>query len=135
MNEVFADTFFWTALANPRDTAHGLVIAVRQSLDDATLVTTDEVLVELAANLAGAERQMRVFVSEYIARILTDPRIDVVPQSRDTFLRGLELYRSRPDKSYSLTDCVSMQTMKSRRIQKVLTQDRHFEQEGFRALL
>ena len=45
MNEVFADTFFWTALANPRDTAHGLVIAVRQSLDDATLVTTDEVLV------------------------------------------------------------------------------------------
>ena len=78
---------------------------------------------------------MRVFVSEYIARILTDPRIDVVPQSRDTFLRGLELYRSRPDKSYILTDCVSMQTMKSRRIQKVLTQDRHFEQEVFRALL
>ena len=135
MNEVFADTFFWTALANPRDTAHGLAVAVRQSLDDATLVTTDEILVELAANLAGAERQMRVFVSEYIARILTDARIHVVPQSRETFLRGLELYRARPDKSYSLTDCVSMQTMKSRRIQEVLTQDRHFEQEGFRALL
>ena len=99
MNEVFADTFFWTALAHPRDTAHGLAVAVRQSLDDATLVTTDEILVELAANLAGAERQMRVFVSEYIARILTDHRVHVVPQSRETFLRGLELYRARPDKS------------------------------------
>jgi hypothetical protein len=50
----------------------------------------------------------------------------VIPQSRASFLAGLQLYRARPDKGHSLTDCISMQTMR--------TDDRHFEQEGFRAL-
>jgi predicted nucleic acid-binding protein len=40
----------------------------------------------------------------------------------------------RPDKGYSLTDCISMGTMRREAITEVLTNDRHFEQEGFRAL-
>jgi predicted nucleic acid-binding protein len=35
---------------------------------------------------------------------------------------------------YSLTDCISMDTMRQLGIAEVLTNDRHFEQEGFRAL-
>ena len=58
----------------------------------------------------------------------------VTPQSRESFLAGLELYRTRPDKGYSLTDCISMQTMRRAGITQVLTNDRHFEQEGFQAL-
>jgi predicted nucleic acid-binding protein len=50
------------------------------------------------------------------------------------FLGGLELYRARPDKGYSLTDCISMHTMRGLGITDALTNDRHFEQEGFRAL-
>ena len=38
------------------------------------------------------------------------------------------------DKQYSLVDCISMQTMRRHAITEVLTNDRHFEQEGFRAL-
>ena len=49
-------------------------------------------------------------------------------------MAGLDLYRARPDKRYSLTDCISMQTMRKEGITEVLTNDRHFEQEGFRAL-
>ncbi len=45
---------------------------------------------------------------------------------------GLQLYRDRPDKRYSLTDCISMQTMRREGLTEVLTNDRHFEQEGFR---
>ena len=56
------------------------------------------------------------------------------PQSRDSFLAGLELYRARPDKGFSLADCISMQTMRREGLTEVLTNDRHFEQEGFRAL-
>jgi len=41
----------------------------------------------------------------------------------------------RPDKGYSLVDCISMQTMRREGITDALTHDRHFEQEGFRALL
>jgi hypothetical protein len=44
------------------------------------------------------------------------------------------LYSARPDKGYSLVDCISMQTMWREGIAEVLTNDRHFEQEGFRAL-
>ncbi len=50
------------------------------------------------------------------------------------FLSGFDLYRARPDKGYSLTDCISMQIMRREGLTDALTNDRHFEQEGFRAL-
>jgi predicted nucleic acid-binding protein len=58
----------------------------------------------------------------------------VVPQTRRSFLDGFALYRARPDKGYSLTDCISMATMRRSALTDVLTNDRHFEQEGFHAL-
>jgi predicted nucleic acid-binding protein len=60
--------------------------------------------------------------------------VEIVPQSTDSFRTGLDLYRTRLDKGYRLTDCISMQTMRQRGITEVLTNDRHLEQEGFRAL-
>jgi len=69
-----------------------------------------------------------------VQAILEDPSVRVIPQSHDSFLAGLELYRTRPDKGYSLADCVSMQTMRREGLTVALTNDRHFEQEGFRAL-
>ena len=58
----------------------------------------------------------------------------VIPQSRKSFRASLDLYRARPDKRYSLVDCISMQTTHEEGLAEVLTNDRHFEQEGFRAL-
>jgi predicted nucleic acid-binding protein len=58
----------------------------------------------------------------------------VIPQTRGSFLAGFALYQARSDKGYSLTDCISMQTMRHSGLTDVLTNDRHFEQEGFRAL-
>lgn len=52
-------------------------------------------------------------------------------QSHQSFLGGLNLYEQRVDKGYSLTDCVSMNTMRKLGIREVLTHDRHFAQEGF----
>jgi len=46
----------------------------------------------------------------------------------------MALYAARPDKGYSLTDCISMQTMRRKGLVEVFTNDLHFEQEGFRAL-
>ena len=54
--------------------------------------------------------------------------------TRESFLSGMALYEARPDKGYSLVDCISMQTMRKEGLTEVLTNDRHFEQEGFRAL-
>ena len=81
----------------------------------------------------GPERMRRKAMT-HAQRILDDPGVRVVPQSRESFLSGMALYGARPDKGYSLTDCISMQTMRRVGLTEVLTNDRHFEQEGFRAL-
>jgi predicted nucleic acid-binding protein len=72
--------------------------------------------------------------AESVKRILANRVIRVIPQTRSSFLSGLDLYTQRPDKGYSLTDCISMQTMRREGIMEALTNDKHFEQEGFRAL-
>jgi uncharacterized protein len=69
-----------------------------------------------------------------VTELLTDQTVRLIPQSRQSFLAGFELYQSRPDKGYSLTDCISMQTMRREGLTDVLTNDKHFEQEGFRAI-
>jgi len=47
----------------------------------------------------------------------------------------LALYERRPDKQYSLVDCISMNVMRQKDIQEILTNDQHFSQEGFVRLL
>jgi predicted nucleic acid-binding protein len=69
-----------------------------------------------------------------VREILSDPAVHIIPQSHESFLSGFDLYAARPDKGYSLTDCISMQTMRREGLTQALTNDRHFEQEGFRAL-
>ncbi|MEA5477512.1 hypothetical protein VB774_07745 [Pseudanabaena galeata UHCC 0370] len=49
--------------------------------------------------------------------------------------QAYQYYRQRPDKQYSLTDCASMVIMKEKGIDPVLPHARHFQQEGFIALL
>ena len=98
------------------------------------LITTDEVLDEYLAFFSSARPSVRVKAGNMVARLLKNSHVLVVPQSRESFLSGLDLYRARPDKGYSLTDCVSMQTMRKEGLSEILTNDRHFEQEGFQAL-
>lgn len=47
----------------------------------------------------------------------------------------MDLYRARPDKEWSLTDCTSFVVMNECGLTDALTGDRHFEQAGFKALL
>lgn len=69
-----------------------------------------------------------------IRTFLTDPSIQVLPQTSAGFRAALALYESRPDKDYSLTDCRSMAALKALGISEVLTSDHHFTQEGFTIL-
>ena len=73
-------------------------------------------------------------VSINIQNMQKSRTVQIVPQTSASFLIGLSLYRARLDKGYSLTDCIFMQTMREG-ITDVLTNDIHFEQEGFCALL
>jgi predicted nucleic acid-binding protein len=68
-----------------------------------------------------------------VQAVLDNPAVRVIPQSRESFLQGLDLYLSRADKSYSMIDCISMTTMRREGLTDVLTNDQHFAKEGFRA--
>ena len=72
---------------------------------------------------------------ELIQAMRGDPSVLVLPPSRDLFDRGLERYANRPNKGYSLTDCISMVVMEEEGIREILTNDHHFEQEGFTILI
>ena len=134
MKAVFADTFYWAALTSIEDSAHDRAMELSRSLAPDRIVTTDEVLSEYLAFFAGARPSVRAEAGKNVTDLLKSVSVLVFPQSRDSFLAGVELYRARPDKAYSLVDCISMQTMRQEGLTEVLTNDRHFEQEGFRAL-
>jgi predicted nucleic acid-binding protein len=134
MTAVFADTFYWIALADVGDSSHHQALLLTSERADSLLITTDEVLVEYLTFFAAAPEPMRRKALINAEQILKNPGVRVVPQSRASLLSGMALYGARPDKGYSLTDCISMQTMRHEGLTEVFTNDRHFEQEGFRAL-
>ncbi len=127
MNRAFADTVYWVARINPRDHWH----AGFKAAGPMPLVTTDEILDEVLAHFSAYGPAMRLRAGRIIRQILNHPDVEVVPQSRQSFLDGLALYESRLDKDYSLTDCIAMLTMRQRGLTDVLTRDAHFAQEGF----
>src|SRR5438874_437090 len=105
--------------------------AVTEGLGDFRMLTTQEVLTELLNFASGAGPHTRRRVADWVKALADDPKVTIIQQSSDTFQAGLGLYKQRPDKSYSLTDCVSMQAMRERGLTEALTHDHHFEQEGF----
>jgi predicted nucleic acid-binding protein len=92
------------------------------------------VLIEYLNFFSKSIEPSRLQVMQSVRGILGSPSAIVVPQSRRSFLSACDRYETRADKGYSLTDCISMQTMEREGLKDVLTNDRHFEQEGFRAL-
>ena len=135
MRLVFADTLYWGAALHPPDQYRAQLIRAREALGEVRLVTTDEVLTELLDGLAQRGAHLREAAARAVRRILDDQRVTVHPQSRESFLAGLRLYEERKDKGYSMVDCISMATMRRHAILEVLTNDRHFTQEGFKIVL
>jgi predicted nucleic acid-binding protein len=132
MSVVFADTFYWIAFTNILDAAHEKAKAL--ALKRSTILTTEEVLIEYLNYFAAWGENFRRKALVNTRNIMANKSAKVVPQTPASFLHGLELYGARLDKGYSLTDCISMQTMRAEGITDALTNDVHFEQEGFRAL-
>lgn len=135
MTRIFADTLHLIALINPKDQWHSRSVETEVAIADVDVVTTDDVLIELLNFYAEHGELKRRKVAAFVREILLDVRIEVVARNETGFLSALDLYESRLDKGYSLTDCISMNVCREMGIQEILTHDRHFEQEGFSILL
>lgn len=135
MRRVFVDANHYIAILLPFDDLHDRAMAVSSSLEDATYITTDAVLLEVLAFVAARGSSARQSAVAMIERLKASPITEIIPVSGELFDRGLELYRQRPDKGYSLADCIAMDVCRSEGIDEILSHDAHFRQEGFRTLL
>jgi len=100
----FADTFYFLALLNADDQANAA--ATRwASRPSGPLITTYWVLTEVAdAMSAPASRH---FALTLISCLRRNPAVEILPPDLDLFDCGLDVYARRPDKAWSLTDCIS----------------------------
>ncbi len=128
----FADTSFHVALFNPQDEAHAEARRYAAQAD-LSVVTTAWVLTELANYLADTSN--RGLFASFVRDLRRKPQVTIVPPDSDLFERGITLYDERADKTWSLTDCISVLVMQQRGLSDALTTDHHFEQAGFTALL
>jgi predicted nucleic acid-binding protein len=94
---------------------------------------TEYVLLELGNSLV--RRQHRPLFIQWVERVRTDASISYITASPDWLKRGLDLFARRPDKEWSLIDCISFEVMKQRKLKEALSADHHFAQAGFKALL
>lgn len=131
MKALFADTFFYLALVSTDDSAHAQAVSLSRQLRN-PVVTTAWVLTEVADALAVPSDRMAF--RRLLESLISDPRVDIVPPTEALFHQGIDLYHRRPDKEWSLTDCISFVAMDEHKIEEALTGDRHFEQAGFRIL-
>ena len=135
MTRIFADACYWIALLNPNDQLNRAATAAKNRIGSAELITTDEVLTEVLNFYAGYGQHLREAAATTVQGLRAAPEVEVEPQSRESFDCALALYENRGDKKYSLVDCRSFVLMRQRSISEALTDDHHFEQEGFSRLL
>lgn len=135
MNTVFADTFYWIAITKVNDSYYTLTKQIRNNLGGVSIITSEEVLSEFLTFFSNHGFKFREMVCKIVRKIINDPNIKIIEQSHNSFMIGLDLYEQRKDKGYSLVDCISINIMKLYSIKDVLTNDHHFEQEGFNVLI
>ncbi len=131
MKTVFADTFYWIALLNPRDHWYQTVLNYTYNHPDQTIITTDGIVEEVLNYTSSRGFLMKQKALLLYKKMLQELNIEVISYNSQLRKLGLELYEQRLDKGYSLTDCISMIVMRQMGIQDVLSHDKHFLQEGF----
>ncbi|MCL2639234.1 MAG: PIN domain-containing protein [Phycisphaerales bacterium] len=132
MEMIFADAFYFIALLSDSDESHARVMSM-SDIRDTPMITTEYVLVEVANTLG--QTRYRQKCASFMRYIRSQSQIEIVPADPQLFDAGLQLYENRPDKKWSLTDCISFMVMWDHRLTEALTHDRHFKQAGFRVLL
>jgi predicted nucleic acid-binding protein len=135
MSRYFVDAGHLIALINPKDQWHRRSIEIDLKISNSDLVTTEEVLTELLNFYCESGEYMRSLAAKLARETLLNIRVTVVSSIETSFIEALDLYEARPDKGYSLTDCISMNVCKASGVSEILTNDDHFRQEGFVLLL
>ena len=132
-DRLFLDTAFIQALLNDHDDYHSIAKSLFPRVRNAQEIwITESILTEVGNALSATNRTEAV---KFINQCYQTDNIRVVNVNTSLFKQSLDLYNSRPDKNWGLTDCISFVVMTTNGITDAVTADRHFIQAGFRALM
>ncbi len=130
---IFLDTAFILALMNRRDSYHHKAKTLMNRVRKASEIwLTEAVLTEVGNALSSADRKA---AADFITSCYNTPAFKVVSVTTSLMKKGIELYRSRIDKEWGLTDCISFVVMKEEGLSLAMTADKHFRQAGFIPLM
>ena len=108
MSTVFADTFYFLGLLNRADESHARCKRFAAEFHG-HLLSTDYVFLEVADGLAAPNHRVRT--ARFLRQLRSSLSVAIIPASESLLSRALELYESRADKEWSLTDCTSFVVM------------------------
>ena len=131
-NRCFVDTVCWIALLNQDDRLHESADRKYKLLmrSEYYFVTTTSVLNETANALS--DPRFRLAAVEFYRCLQRSSHVEIVFVDPRLWSRGWQLYEQRPDKAWSLTDCISIVVMQERGSKDVLTNDKHFNRQASR---
>ena len=131
----FADSVGWIAILNADDELHKKANKEYKKLMKSghRFVTSTVVLNEVANALS--KPKYRTSVVEFYHRLQESYHVEILFVDESLWSSGWELYENRADKEWSLTDCISIVIMQEHGLIDAFTNDKHFEQAGFNALL
>lgn len=128
----FVDSGYLVALLDRKDSLHARARRWAVFLQDAH-ITTMAVWLEVFNHCTN--QPLRDAVHRFYRRAVATPNFATIAVDDHLFDRALQFHGARPDKYWSLTDCISFTVMTDRDITQALAYDHHFEQAGFEALL
>jgi uncharacterized protein len=132
---VLLDTSFVLALENRADRHHARAKELDRALagEGAMFLLHWGIVLEIGDGYARSGRREKGV--ELFDRFENEEGFQIAPLTDSLMAHALTLFRSRADKEWGLTDCVSFALMKSRGVSQALTADVHFRQAGFEAML
>ncbi|MCP4698508.1 MAG: type II toxin-antitoxin system VapC family toxin [Gammaproteobacteria bacterium] len=128
IQSIFVDTGAWYAAMVRKDRDHP---AAKQFLKSNTLplVTSDYVMDETVTLLLS--RVGHSYAVRFLDMLQISQKAQLIYLTPTQITATVTLFRNRPDKGWSFTDCSSFALMQEYQIQVAFAFDDHFHQAGF----
>ncbi len=128
---IFVDTGAFLARFVERDQHHeGAVRAWRQlEIENPRILTSHFVLDEVLTLLG--RRTSYAFAAQKGGSLLASDKLEILRVDKEIEIESLRYFEKFADQQISYTDCTSFVLMRSQRIERVFSFDRHFALAGF----
>lgn len=135
MKYIFVDTNAWLAINNKKDQYNSIAVRVNKKLlkEGCRYITTNFILDETITGLLKVLGHTSAV--DFGERIYNSKLIEIIHINKEIERLAWELFKKYNDKEFSFTDCTSFIIMRQNNITDVFTNDHHFEQMGYIALL